>query len=214
MKFIGPLVPRAVPPASALPAWWSDVEDARAGGVPIVLVTQGTLATDARELIVPALRGLADEDVLVVATTARAEAVDAVPANARTAAFVPYQALLPHVAAVVTNGGYGGVQMALHHGVPLVVAGGSEEKPEIAARVAWSGIGLDLRTGRPTPEQLRRAVRRVLDEERYRTRARALGEESAYTDAAVSGAELIEELVDARAQGAKQPASAPALSAS
>jgi UDP:flavonoid glycosyltransferase YjiC (YdhE family) len=30
---------------------------------------------------------------------------------------------------MVTNGGYGGVQAALANGVPLVVAGATEEKP-------------------------------------------------------------------------------------
>jgi hypothetical protein len=42
---------------------------------------------------------------------------------------------------MVTNGGYGGVQQALANGVPLVVAGDSEDKPEVAARVRWSGTG-------------------------------------------------------------------------
>ena len=36
---------------------------------------------------------------------------------------------------MLTNGGYGGVQYALAHGVPLVVAGDTEDKPEVAARV-------------------------------------------------------------------------------
>jgi UDP:flavonoid glycosyltransferase YjiC (YdhE family) len=36
---------------------------------------------------------------------------------------------------MVTNGGYGGVQMALAHAVPLVVAGAKEDKPEVAGRV-------------------------------------------------------------------------------
>ena len=40
---------------------------------------------------------------------------------------------------MVTNGGYGGVQQALANGVPLVVAGDSEDKPEVAARVAVVG---------------------------------------------------------------------------
>jgi UDP:flavonoid glycosyltransferase YjiC (YdhE family) len=44
--------------------------------------------------------------------------------------------LLPHVDAMVTNGGYGGVQQALAHGVPLVVTGDSEDKPEVAARAS------------------------------------------------------------------------------
>jgi UDP:flavonoid glycosyltransferase YjiC (YdhE family) len=47
-------------------------------------------------------------------------------------------------------------------GVPLVVAGDTEDKPEVAARVAWSGVGITLRTGRPRPDRLRAAVRRRL----------------------------------------------------
>ena len=35
----------------------------------------------------------------------------------------------------VTNGGYTGVTLALAHGVPLVQAGTTEEKAEIAARI-------------------------------------------------------------------------------
>lgn len=203
VRFIGPLVP---PPAGedALPAWWSDVVDARAAGRPVVLVTQGTLATDPRELVVPALRGLAGEDVLVVATTpaSPAELGIELPANARVAAYVPYQALLPYVRVMVTNGGYGGVQMALGHAVPMVVAGGSEEKPEIAARVAWSGAGIDLRTGRPRPRAIRRAVRRVLAEPRFAARARALADECARYDATASAVSALEELAARRAREA------------
>ncbi len=51
----------------------------------------------------------------------------------------------------VTNGGYGGVQYALRHGVPIVAAGGKEDKPEVGARVAWSGVGRRIRTEHPTP---------------------------------------------------------------
>ncbi|HVV81452.1 MAG TPA: glycosyltransferase, partial [Kofleriaceae bacterium] len=170
VRFIGPLVPPPVE-AVALPRWWPDVDATRAAGRPIVLVTQGTMATDPRELIVPALRALAAEELLVVATTPPETLGVEVPANARVARHVPYQALLAHARLMITNGGYGGVQMALAHGVPLVVAGGSEEKPEIAARVAWSGAGVDLRTGRPRARTIARAVRRVLGEPAFARRA-------------------------------------------
>ncbi|MCX5742778.1 MAG: glycosyltransferase [Proteobacteria bacterium] len=202
VRFIGPLV-AGVPAAQALPAWWSELEDAHRRGTPIVLVTQGTLATDARELVAPALRALATEPVFVVATIATT--IDGpVPANARVAAFVPYQALLPMVAVLVTNGGYGGVQMALAAGVPVVVAGGSEEKPEIAARVAWSGVGVDLRTGRPSAGRVRAAVRRVLADARYRTRARAMAAAMAACDAPTLGATHVEDLVErARLAGSR-----------
>jgi UDP:flavonoid glycosyltransferase YjiC (YdhE family) len=65
------------------------------------------------------------------------------------AQFIPFYHLMPYVDVMVTNGGFGGVQIALSHGVPLVVAGATEEKPEIAARVAWGSVGINLKTGRP-----------------------------------------------------------------
>lgn len=201
LRFIGPLIARAAP--HALPTWWPDVMAARAQGTRIVLVTQGTLAVDARELIGPALRGLAEVPVLVVATTnAQPQQVGlaAWPSNARVAPFVPYHALLPHVAVMVTNGGYGGVQTALGCGVPMVVAGGSEEKPEIAARVAWSGVGINLRTGRPRPGSVRRAVERVLHESAFATRARALAEECARYDADAAAVAAIEELAASKSR--------------
>jgi UDP:flavonoid glycosyltransferase YjiC (YdhE family) len=60
----------------------------------------------------------------------------------------------------------------LRAGVPLVVAGVTEEKPEVAARVAWSGTGINLRSGRPTARRLRAAVHAVLAPgSAYRTEA-------------------------------------------
>jgi UDP:flavonoid glycosyltransferase YjiC (YdhE family) len=115
--------------------------------------------------------------VLVVATTGgpdpeplRAQ----LPPNVRLERFIPHDRLLPRVDVMVTNGGYGGVQQALANGVPLVIAGDSEDKPEVAARVRWSGAGHDLRTGKPTPAAIARATRRVLGDPTYRQRARAL----------------------------------------
>ena len=190
VRFIGALVP---PPSSReVPAWWPDVLAARERGTPIVLVTQGTLATEPADLIAPSVAGLADQPVLVI-VTGRFDGE--VPANVHVASFVPYELLLPHVAVMVTNGGYGGVQMALHHGVPLVAAGTSEEKPEIAARIAWTGTGIDLKTGRPAPREVAAAVRRVLDEPTFRERAHAIGTEMRGYDAPVLGASLIEELL-------------------
>ena len=46
----------------------------------------------------------------------------------------------------MTNGGYGGVQYALRYGVPIVATGGKEDKPEVGARVAWSGVGRRIRS--------------------------------------------------------------------
>src|SRR6185436_15504428 len=90
------------------------------------------------------------------------------PPNARAAEYLPYDDLLPKTDVYVTNGGYGGVQYALRHGVPIVTTGGKEDKPEVGARVAWSGVGRRIRTERPTPDALRREILTVLNDPRYR----------------------------------------------
>jgi UDP:flavonoid glycosyltransferase YjiC (YdhE family) len=81
---------------------------------------------------------------------------------------------LPLVDLFITNGGFGGVLQALTHGVPLIVAGDSEEKPEIAARVAHAGVGIDLATGRPSPALLASAAADIFMEPCYRQRAREI----------------------------------------
>ncbi|MBT2335407.1 glycosyltransferase [Variovorax paradoxus] len=191
VRFVGPLLA----PASrgfTPPDWWHELDDGRS----VVLVTQGTLANqNPAQLIGPTLQALAgDSNILVIATTGGPvpPAVAAsVPANARVLPFLPYDRLLPKVHAMVTNGGYGSVNHALSLGVPLVVAGTSEEKPEIAARVAWSGAGINLGTGQPGARQIGDAVRKVLGHSTYRQRAAVLREDFARHHALAGIAEAL-----------------------
>jgi MGT family glycosyltransferase len=147
---------------------------------PLIHVTQGTQANiDFSELIGPALEALADEPVQVL-VTAGGRPIDTLPplpANARAEQFLDYGEVLPRCRAFVTNGGYGGLLAALEHGLPIVVAGDTEDKKETSARVAWSGTGISLRTGHPKPEAIRRAVRRVLADPAYADRSRRIGAE-------------------------------------
>jgi len=187
----------------APPAWWPEVTG---GSPPVVHVTQGSIRPDMTELVVPALRGLAGQDVLVVVTTGGPSAADVaaayggpLPANARVSPFVPYEELLEHAAAFVTNGGYTGVTLALAHGVPIVQAGTTEEKAEIGARIQWTGVGLRLGTTRPAPAAVAGGVRRVLAEPSFRAAAERVRVEMAAHDAGREGALLLERLAATRA---------------
>jgi MGT family glycosyltransferase len=176
-----------------LPVWWGDLD-----GRTIVHVTQGTQNNDPADLIRPALEALADLDVLVVVTTGVRERDTlpfAVSADVRVAGLLPYAELLPRAAVVVTNGGWGGTLAALGHGIPLVVAGGDLDKPEVAARVAWSGAGVNLRTGTPTAAHVHRAVERVLADSSIRDAAQRVGAELRALGGAARAAELVEALV-------------------
>ncbi|SDD04177.1 glycosyltransferase [Nocardioides lianchengensis] len=173
LHFVGP-VSRTTPSSLPVPEWW----DRLSAGAPVVHVSQGTVAvSDFDELVGPTLKGLADEDVLVVVSTGNAalDLLPPLPANAVAAEFLPYDRLFPLTSVFVTNGGYGGLHYAMEHGTPIVVAGDTEDKVETSARVAWSRAGVRLKTGRPTPEQVRRAVRRLLDDPSYASRSAAIG---------------------------------------
>jgi UDP:flavonoid glycosyltransferase YjiC (YdhE family) len=181
VRYIGRL---PLPPAPySLPDWWHDLDETRR----LVLVTQGTVANrDLGQIVGPALEGLAGEKDLIVLVTTGGQPAESIPvdipANARVAEFLPFEHVLPRIDLLITNGGYGTVNMALAEGIPIVCAGLTEDKEEICANVQWSGVGIDLRTNQANPEMVRNAARRVLDSPLFRDRARELAEEFAHHD--------------------------------
>jgi MGT family glycosyltransferase len=194
VHFVGtpPIIPNQVP----LPPWAHELDGSRR----VVLVTQGTVANHNFELLIaPTLAALANEpDVLVVATTG-GRPVDAIPgaipSNARVASYLPFEWLLPRVDVLVTNGGYGSVNQAMSFGIPLVTAGMTEDKADVNARVAWSGVGVNLATNEPTQDALRAAVRTVLDRPAYRMRASQMANEFARIDTRSEILSIISEVV-------------------
>jgi UDP:flavonoid glycosyltransferase YjiC (YdhE family) len=176
VHFVGalPIIPNQAP----LPSWAHELD----GSSKVVLVTQGTLANhDFGLLIAPTLAALANEPDLLVVVTAGGRAIDAIPGpipgNARLASYLPFEWILPKVDVFVTNGGYGSVNQAMSFGVPLVTAGRTEDKADVNARVAWSGVGIDLAINAPTPQALCDAIRTVLDKPDYRSRAASMAKE-------------------------------------
>ncbi|MFN8419192.1 MAG: glycosyltransferase [Anaerolineae bacterium] len=204
VHFIGPLLPD-LKNGFELPAWWDDVINAEK---PVVLVTQGTIATDASELIQPTIEALAQQDVLVVATVDPAKLNGTLPANVRAHKFIPFDLLMPHVDVMVTNGGYGGVTLALSQGIPVICAGTTEDKPEVGNRVSYAGVGINLKTNRPTADQVRAAVQSVLADARYKAKAVQMKAELDKHDAASAAAHLIEKLLTTH-QPIPRPAEAP-----
>lgn len=187
IRYVGPLLPPRI--ELTPPPWWERLDER-----PLVIVSQGTLANvDLGQLLLPAMQGLAGDELQLLLTTGGRDPAllgDAVPANTIVTEHVPFELALPRAAVLVTNGGYGSVQAALAHGVPLVVAGTGEDKAEVATRVAWSGAGINLHSNEPTADAVAAAVRKLVHEPRYRARARLLADEMATLDAraAIAGA--------------------------
>lgn len=179
------------------PTWWPELVNNKTKK--IVAVSQGSLAMTFTDLIIPAMAGLADrEDILLVVALgkkgAELPAGTPVPANVRVADFVPFDELLPHCSVFITNGGYGAFQHAISNGTPLVVGGSTEDKPEVAARAEWCGVGINLRTGQPTPELLLKSVTDILANPEYKKKSLELEREMAQYDPMTVVAQNINDL--------------------
>lgn len=189
-----------LPPAGGLPS--TAGESAEVAERPLVVVTQGTHDIDPDELLRPALAGLADLPVDVLATTGRRGRTELgmpVPPNARIVDLADFAELLPRTSVLVGNGGWGGTLAALGAGVPIVVAPSTAaDKPQVAKRVARAGAGIDLRTRKPTARAVADAVRTVLAESGYRDRAAELGAELAAMGGPGRAADLVEQLAATR----------------
>ena len=84
---------------------------------------------------------------------------------------------------------------ALRYGLPIVATGGKEDKPEVGARVAWSGVGRRIRTERPTPSALRRDILAVLNQPRYQQASRRVAAEMAAAPGFTGLADIVDRLV-------------------
>lgn len=174
-EYVGPLVParRALSSSAPLPGVVTEPT------TKVVAVSQGTVDnTDPDKLIVPTIEAFKDSEYVVVATTAgaRTEELRArySQPNVVVADFINYEDLFPHVDVFVTSGGFGSNLAAFLHGVPVVGAGKREGKNDINARIGHNGLGIDLRSERPKPAAIRKAVHRLDQDPSYAASVAAL----------------------------------------
>ena len=196
VRFVGPLP--ITPHQAAIPSWGDELDRSRK----IVLVTQGTLTNDDfSELVLPTLQALGNEADIIVMVTTGGRPIETLrgplPENVRVAEYLPFEWAMSKIDAFVTNGGYGSVNQALSFGVPVVTAGTIADRGDVGARVAWSGVGINLATNAPTPDALRLAVRRVLDEPTFREHAAAFASDALGIDTRSEVLQALKQLVQA-----------------
>jgi UDP:flavonoid glycosyltransferase YjiC (YdhE family) len=187
-RFVGPLHPTAVDP---IPEWWDPI------GEPPVIAVRSRGETALRDLVLPTLQAFGGtEDTVIVAGTDRGATARAspgpIPDNVHFEDALPWSRLIPKRTVVVSDGDYLHSQHALRQGIPLVLAGTLETDVETAARVAWAGAGVDLRTSRPSAAAIRSAVQRIRADASYRTAAARIAAQIAATDAEDSICDLVD----------------------
>lgn len=152
IEFVGPAMPTEVIPAGKLPAFRHMKRFKKS----LIGVTQGTVAQDRNDLIHPTTFAV-DETMHLVDK------------------FFNYAHHMHLLDCFVTNGGFGSVQMAIYHGVPIVVCGETEDKPYVGKRVAEMGVGINLKF--PTDQgYLSAAIHECLHNKKIKARCKEMAE--------------------------------------
>jgi MGT family glycosyltransferase len=178
VHFIGPLLPYKT--SSKEDQWYNAKLDKYDK---IILLTQGTVEKDGDKLLIPTLEAFKDSDALIVVTTGGSGTADLraryPQENIIIEDFIPFDQVMPYADVYITNGGYGGVLLSIQNELPMVVAGVHEGKNEINARIGYFELGINLKTEKPKPAQLRHAVEEILANNTYRDNVKKLSREFA-----------------------------------
>ncbi|TDH19702.1 glycosyltransferase [Segetibacter sp. 3557_3] len=196
VHFAGPLLPYSAP-ATSKP--WFDERLNKYQRV--ILVTQGTAEKDVSKLIKPTLEAFKYTDALVIVATGGSCTTELraqyAKENVIIEDFIPFSEVMPYVDVYITNGGYGGTLLGIENELPMVVAGVHEGKSEICARVGYFKLGINLKTERPIPLQLRKAVDEIFRNPEYKNNVSRLAEEFRRYNANELAATKVKELIAA-----------------
>ncbi len=167
-------------------------------------------------LLAKAFHGVPLNLVLSLGGGLEPETLGRQPANVRVERFLTQEmlaALLPTVQLSINHGGFGTVMEAAGHGLPMVLLPLTADQPILAQMCAAEGIAAGLpapalrlsarglpivRPERLTPELIRQAVFKVLEDERYATNARRFRGELAALAEPREAVERIEQVVRQR----------------
>jgi UDP:flavonoid glycosyltransferase YjiC (YdhE family) len=199
ISFVGPLLPHST--ATNKAPWFNEKLNKYEK---VILVTQGTAEGDVTKLIRPTLEAFKASDTLVVVTTAGSCTnelrSDYRHDNIIIEDFIPFGDVMPYADVYVTNGGYGGVLLGIENELPMVVAGIHEGKSEICARVGYFKLGINLRTEKPKPSQIKKAVEIIFRDGSYKENVSKLSKDFATYNTRQLVAEAVESLIYSTSQ--------------
>jgi MGT family glycosyltransferase len=170
---------------------------------PTVYATLGTTFNQAPGTFQAILSALSGEAVNLIVTVGRSmdpAQFGPQPDHVKIERYIPQTLLLPRCDALIFHGGYNTLLAALWHGLPMVVTPleAGDQWPT-GQRCAGLGMGVLLEGNPPAPEAIRAAVKSVLEEPGYRTRARQLQGEIKALPELAQAVKRLEALAETRA---------------
>lgn len=168
-------------------------------GDPPVLFTLGSSAvahpgTFFRESMAAALKA-GFRAVLLVGPLEQQQLAAKIPETIFVASYLPYSEIMPRAAAIVHQGGIGTTAQALRAGRPMLVVPWSHDQPDNAARLTKLGVARTVPRNRYTAGRLARELSRLLGDDEYQTRARAIGREISTEDGLTAAVDAVEEMI-------------------
>ena len=165
-------------------------------GNPLVYASMGTLVNGLErvyQIILKAVEQLSDiQVVLSVGANVNLDDLGTIPSNVIAVRKAPQLELLKGAALCITHAGLNTALESLSQGVPMVAIPNAYDQPGVAARIAYHGVGEFLEIDDLAIERVQRLIQQVLENPRYREKARWFQKVIAQTRGVDVAADVIE----------------------
>jgi zeaxanthin glucosyltransferase len=170
----------------------------RLDGRPLIYASLGTLQNGSEAIfktIAEACAGLDAQLLISLGGGLDAARLGKLAGNPIVVSFAPQLEILKRAALVITHAGLNTVLESLCEGVPMVAVPLGNDQPGVAARVKARGACVVVSPRKLRPARLRKAVRLVLQDVKYRAAAQALQRNMKGVDGPGLAADLIEQVL-------------------
>jgi UDP:flavonoid glycosyltransferase YjiC (YdhE family) len=176
-------------PPVALPTWWNDIDPRK----PCIYLSLGS--SGKAGLLPDIIAALADMDANLLVATAGRISLDALPANAFGAEYLPGAECAAKADVVICNGGSPTIQQALCEGTPVLGIPANMDQYLSMEEACHVGAGLLIRSIEASGTKVRRHVSQLLGDSRYRATAERVKAEIRSMDADKIFCDLIGQLL-------------------
>ena len=165
-------------------------------GNPLVYASMGTLVNGLKHVYKTVLQATAQlseiQVVLSVGENVKLDDLGTIPSNIIVVRKAPQIELLKRAALCITHAGLNTALESLAQGVPMVAIPIGYDQPGVAARVAYHGVGEFLEIEHLAVERVQWLIQEVLENPRYREKARWFQKVIAQTRGLDVAADVIE----------------------